>query len=172
MNPRDDMRPFSAKQGFTLIEITVVLALIGIFLFVTLPSFNVGGNTTDSFSRKIIVTVNSLKKRAVADGKDYALYIDMDEGKLLVADTAVSEEDLEKNLGGEDVPEGIEILDVEFPTKGKIASGIVAIRFYQKGYSDKAIIHIEDDDSERKSFLIEPFLPKVKLFDEYTGFDS
>ena len=167
------MRSFSAKEGFTLIEISVVLALIGIFLFVTLPRLTLGGNTTDKFSRKLIVTVNSLKKKAVADGKDYVLKIDLDAGKLRVTDESVTQEAFEQEEdAGEAVPENIQILDVEYPKKGKIASGTVNIRFYKKGYSDKAIIHIEDQDNERKSFLIEPFLPKVRLIDDYAGFEN
>ncbi len=46
------------------------------------------------------------------------------------------------------------------------------ICFYKAGYSDKAIIHIEDEDHYQVSFLIEPFLPNMKLYQEYVSFEE
>ena len=58
----------------------------------------------------------------------------------------------------------------EFLNEDKITRGIAEIHFYRKGYSDKALIHIEDDDNEQSSYLIEPFLPHVKIIEEYVEF--
>jgi hypothetical protein len=66
---------------------------------------------------------------------------------------------------------GIRFTDVEYPLTGKMSSGIAIISFYKKGYSDKAIIHIEDEDSEiQRSLLIEPFFSTVKLYETYEEF--
>ena len=80
-------------------------------------------------------------------------------------------EDQNKSLGEYQIPEGLRIVDVEFPGEETISSGEVEINFYVKGFSDRAIIHIEDDDKEL-SYVIEAFLLKVKLHDEFVGFDS
>jgi hypothetical protein len=61
-------------------------------------------------------------------------------------------------------------MDVEFVNEDKITKGVAGIQFYKKGYSDKALIHIEDKDNMKYSYLIEPFLPHVKIIEEYIDF--
>jgi hypothetical protein len=62
--------------------------------------------------------------------------------------------------------------DVEFPDEQVISAGRADIYFYEKGYSDKAIIHMVHDDDHRLSFLIEPFLPQVHLYNKYVGLED
>jgi len=50
--------------------------------------------------------------------------------------------------------------------RGEIQSGIAEIFFYKKGYSDQAVIVIENEDNRKLFFTIEPFLPAVKLYEE------
>ncbi len=171
MNRSKNMPCLNRNGGFTLIELVVVMALIGIFFAVTLPRFDIGVNKTDKFSRWFIVKVDSLKKRAAADKKNYILRIDMDEEKIYVADDSMSEEAMEAAAeSGYEIPESVTILDVEFAKKDPISSGVADIRFYEKGYSDKVIVHIEDDDDNQKTFIIEPFLPRIKLVEDYVDF--
>jgi len=40
------------------------------------------------------------------------------------------------------------ISNVEYPDGRVISSGVAAINFYKGGYSDKAIIHMEEDEEE------------------------
>jgi len=64
------------------------------------------------------------------------------------------------------------VINVEYPEKGIVSSGQADICFYRAGYSDKALIHIQGDDEQKISFLIEPFLPKVKLYEKYVDFED
>jgi hypothetical protein len=73
---------------------------------------------------------------------------------------------------GYKLPEDIKLLDVEYPDQEKISVGQADIYFNEKGYSDKAIIHLENDDNEKFSFLIEPFLLRVRLYNGYTEFED
>jgi hypothetical protein len=63
-------------------------------------------------------------------------------------------------------------LDVEYPGKGIVTAGKTPIYFYAKGYSDKALIHIRDTDNTVFSFLIEPFLPVVEVFEERVSLEG
>lgn len=163
-------RPY-ANKGFTLLEIVVVMALIGIFIAISLPRFDIGGDKADKFSRWFIVKVDSMKKQA-GGMETRILRIDMDGEKIWTVGESMSEEALEAaEEGGYEIPEGVRILDVEFPKKGKISSGIADIHFYKKGYSDKAMVHIEDEDDNLSTFVIEPFLPKIKLVQDYVEFE-
>ena len=66
----------------------------------------------------------------------------------------------------------VKLLDVEFPDDEKVSEGQADINFYQKGYSDMAIIHIENSDNERFSFAIEPFLSRVRWYQANVGFQD
>ena len=70
------------------------------------------------------------------------------------------------------VPAEFTVKDVEFPDRGQISIGQPDIRFSKKGYSDMALIHVELSDNSQRSFLIEPFLPRVKLYAENISFQE
>ena len=62
--------------------------------------------------------------------------------------------------------------DVEYPGLGKVTTGRADIFFYKENYSQAAFIHVEDDEYHKMTFQIEPFLPGVKIFDEYIEFEE
>ena len=88
--------------------------------------------------------------------------------------TPKARQELENSNGADfayALPGNVRIVEVEFPMGGKIGSGRADIRFYKTGHTDKALIHL--DDGERQlSFLIEPFLTKVKVFEKYASFED
>jgi len=166
--------PLKKNSGYTLIELVVVITLISIMLFFAIPRFQdtVLTDHTKKFSRWIITTIRSLKAAAVRDQKRYILNVNLDTGKFWVTSDSMSEEELQNAEKDEySLPEDVRIIDMEFPLKGKITGGQVEISFYKADYSDKVMIHIENNNRKQMSFLIEPFLPGVKLYEKYIGFD-
>lgn len=163
------------NNGFTLIELIVVISLVSIMLVFAVPRFHdtVLSDNTKTVSRWIILKVQSLKQRAVHDQKLYALHIDIDTDRLWITNESMSEEEVEKALlKAFELPDDISLLDVEYPEKEKVSSGQADIFFYKKGYSDRALVHISNEDNERFSFLIETFLSRVKLFEKYVSFEE
>jgi prepilin-type N-terminal cleavage/methylation domain-containing protein len=173
--PKSKIRNPKFPDGFTLIELIVVISLISLILFVAIPRFQstVFTDNTNKTSRWIMGKVQSLKTRAVRDQNLYILHVSLDANKLWVSDGSMSEEELENaELQGYKLPDDVRLIDVEYPQNEIIALGTADIRFYQKGYSDKALIHLENSDSEQRSFLIEPFLPGVKLYEKHIAFEN
>lgn len=166
---------FRLNQGFTLIELIVVITLISLMLFFAIPRFQVDvlSDNTNKVSRWIMVKVHSLKEKAVSEQKLYVLHISLDSNRLWVTSEIMSQEELQAaEANGYELSDDINLLDVEYPDEEKISVGRADIYFYKKGYSDKAIIHISNDDNERRSFLIEPFLSRVRLYNKYIGFED
>ena len=166
---------FRLNQGFTLIELIVVITLISLMLFFAIPRFQVDvlSDNTNKVSRWIMVKVHSLKEKAVSEQKLYVLHISLDSNRLWVTSEIMSQEELQAaEANGYELSDDINLLDVEYPDEEKISVGQADIYFYKKGYSDKAIIHISNDDNERRSFLIEPFLSRVRLYNKYIGFED
>jgi prepilin-type N-terminal cleavage/methylation domain-containing protein len=169
------MFSFRLNQGFTLIELIVVITLISLMLFFAIPRFQVDvlSDNTNKVSRWIMVKVHSLKEKAVREQKLYVLHISLDSNRLWVTSEIMSQEELQATeANGYELSDDINLLDVEYPDEEKISVGRADIYFYKKGYSDKAIIHISNDDNERRSFLIEPFLSRVRLYNKYIGFED
>jgi prepilin-type N-terminal cleavage/methylation domain-containing protein len=164
----------AGASGYTLVELIVVIALIGIMLSFSLPKFRDSFLTDNSkkVSRWFMIKVRSLKHEALKNRKLYILHLDLGEDRMWVSHEGMSEEEqAAASRSGYDLPENIEVIDVEYPDGEKISFGRADIRFYKDGYSDKVLIHLEDGDNNRTSLLIEPFLSKVKYYEEYVGFD-
>ena len=161
---------FKRNSGFTFIELIVVISLISLMLFFAIPRFqgSVFQDDSKKVSRWIIFKIQSLKEKAKRDQKLYVLHIDLDSNQLWATHSSMSQEEIQTaEYNGYNLPNDINVLDVEYPDD-KIASiGQADIHFYKKGYSDKAMIHIENNDNEQLSFLIEPFLPGVRIYQEY-----
>jgi general secretion pathway protein H len=169
------MEIIKKNEGFTLIELVVVITIISIMLGFAIPRFQ---NTflTDS-SRKasewITLTVFSLKERALREQKQYMLHIDMNEDRLWVTREDMTEEEAQAaGASGYQLPPDIHLMDVEYPDRHRQTTGQVYIRFYKNGYSDYLLIHISNNDNEQQSFLIEPFLPHIHLYEGYVSFQS
>ncbi len=166
---------FRKNNGFTLIELIVVISLISLMFFFAIPRIPVDAlsDNTRKVSRWIMLNVSALKEKAVHDQKRYVLNLSLDSNRLWVTSEIMSEEELEEAAAiGYNLPEDIKLLDVEYPDKEKISVGQAHIYFYKKGYSDKAIIHITNNDNEVLSFLIEPFLSRARLYNKYLEFED
>jgi prepilin-type N-terminal cleavage/methylation domain-containing protein len=160
--------------GFTLIELIVVISLIGLMLFFSLPRLQNNPFLDDSkkSARWLIGKVQALKESAIRDQKQYSLHFDLDGGLIWETNESMSQEDYESAvLNSYALPDDVRILDIEYPAKEKIISGQTEITFYKAGYTDKAFIHLQDGETYL-SFLIEPFLTNVQIIEKYVSFED
>jgi len=163
------------QDGFTLIELIVVISLMGLMLFFTLPRLGDNPFLEDSkqSSRWLIGKVQTLKERAIREQKQHSLHFDLDSGRIWETNESMSAEDIENAAlnSSYSLPDDLRIIDIEYPHKGKTYSGQAEITFYKAGYTDKVLVHMQEEESYL-SFLIEPFLANVQFFESYTGFDD
>ena len=163
----------SSKMGFTLIELMVVMLLISIVLAVAIPRFD-GGIFQDpekKMSRWMINSVRNLRSTAIQKQVIQTLVIDVNHHKMWFENDQMDEEErAAAPQSAFSMPGSFTIVDIQFPQRDRITSGTVAIQFYPGGYSDMALVHLENDDAQRMTYRIEPLLPKVKIFDEWIDF--
>ncbi|MBS3758500.1 MAG: type II secretion system protein [Desulfobacterales bacterium] len=163
-------------RGFTLIELIVVITLISIMMFFAAPRLSTNMLSSDErqVSKWIVLTVKSLKKNAVRGQIRHILHVDLDNNKLWtsvdVPQIDALEEMAQKKKGSYEMPDGFQLLDVQYPDGRKEDSGVAEICFFKKGYSDHAMIHLEDDDANRMTYEVEPFLLHVQIHEEYLEF--
>ena len=165
---------FLQNSGFTLIELIVVISLFGLMLFFSLPRLQDNPFLDDSkeSARWLIGKIQVLRENAIRNQKRYTLHFDLDSGRVWETDASMSQEELESAaINSKVLPFDIRIIDIEYPTRGKIDSGLAEIAFYKAGYTDKALVHMQDDDAYL-SFLIEPFLSRVRFHENYASFED
>lgn len=162
------------STGFTLLELIVVITLLGIMLVFTVPRFHetLFLDEGKKSARWIIGKVRALKEAAIRNQKNFTLHIDLDTQRYWETDESMSAETRESAaLNAASLPGDLKIADIEYPIRGKISSGQAAIMFYKTGYTDKLLIHLQDD-AEYVSFLIEPFLSEVTRYETYASFNN
>ena len=174
----------NSPKGFTLIELVAVLAVISIMLFFTVPRFNTFSQTDDikGVSRWLITTVSQLKSKAMSDQIPFVLTVDLSNNLFQISAVGTADESQpDEKASSEEaaisatefkLSDHIKITGVLYPGQDPISSGQADIFFYAKGYSDRAIIHIADDNNNRLSFLIEPFLNQVELLSGHLDFQQ
>jgi general secretion pathway protein H len=166
---------FNLSTGFTLVELIVVVALISLLLFIAMPRFQdtVLSDARRKMANWIMFKTQSLREKAIRDQVDYVLHVDIDNQHMWTSIENQAEESLEHSAKkGYELKQNLKIIDVEHQQQGKITSGTADILFYSRGYADRAFIHVEENDEKQLSFLVETFLPEVKMYEEYRSFED
>lgn len=172
------MSKITSSAGFTLMELIAVLFIISIMLAFAVPEFsrNMMRNDTKTTLNWIVFNVSKFKKEARHQGKDFFMCIP-DTNLIQIKTGSTDPESTEADILAEFlVPEDLTLDRVDFNRPGQesdddAAAEDACIHFYGKGYSDQAIIHISDNDGNFFSCMIQPFLHRVKIYNEYVQFE-
>jgi general secretion pathway protein H len=172
MNPEPNN--LSSSKGFTLIELSVVVFLIGLMLLIAVPKvrdtmLSDGLKTTVNY---LTGTARELRSDAVRNQVDYILRLDLDNNLIWTHSADMTPEGKnEMKKRAFKVPEEVNILDVYFFEKEKIIDGEALIRFSRKDYMHPAVVHLAQKD-QRFTLVFEPFLSSVRIYDKFINFSG
>ena len=158
------------RQGFTLIELTVVVFLIGVMLAVSIPRFRYSliTDSLKSTTRRIVGLVKGLRNEAIREQKIYLLHFDIGSNQIWIDSDTITEEEREMaQKKAFHLPPGVQILDVWTKRKGKRVDGNIVIQFSKKGYIEQTVIHLGAEDGREFTLFLSPFLGKIKSYDKY-----
>jgi len=167
----NNKQPESYK-GFTLIELSVVVFLIGLMLLIAVPKVR---DTMLSDGLKITVnhltgTARELRSDAVRNQVDYILHLDLNNNLIWTHSmdmTPEAKDEMKKRAFK--LPEEVKITDVCRPGKEKITDGEALIMFSRKDYMHPAVVHLTQKD-HCFTLVFEPFLSSVRTYNEYIDF--
>jgi len=160
----------------------VVITLIGTMMFFAVPRLNTNLLSSDKreVSKWLVLTVKRLKENAVRQQIRHILHVDFDNHKFWTSmDTPASAEmpeidelaEMAESKQNEfQLPDGYRLLDVQYRRDQRESSGVAEIRFYKKGYSDHAMIHVENAEANRFTYEIQPFLLQVQVHEDHVEF--
>ena len=166
-----------SSRGFTLLELIVVVALIGIMLVVSVPNLQntLIDDQLKATSRKIIGLIRGVRELAVREQQPYFLSIDRNQNRIWYEkDTEIEvTEDAEdtENTGDRqelNIPDDIRISEIWTRSEGEYSDDQSRIWVSRKGYMDQTVLHLRDEDDNVLSLHFSPFLGSVTIYDEYT----
>lgn len=164
-------RSSNHQDGFTLLELLVVCALIGMLLMTGVPAFReaVVDDTLRSDARKLIGYIKVVREKGVREQRSYLLYFDLAEKRVYhrLEEDKGSEENTEDEKKILRFSDNVSIRDLWTKSDGTLGSGLVELWVSRQGYLDRSVIHLENNDGEGVSLLVSPFLPDIEVRDGY-----
>jgi general secretion pathway protein H len=159
-------------RGYTLIELSVVVLLIGMMVFLAVPRVrdNLLNDDLKATTRQLVGAARELRNEAVREQVDYVLHLDLAQpGFWTYSADATAEKQSEIRKEAIRFPEGIRIADVRRPEEARKTEGEAFIRFFRKGYVDPTVVHLVKDD-RAFTLVFNPFLQAVSVYEKYVDF--
>jgi type II secretion system protein H len=164
------MRPLVRENGFTLIELIVVIVIIGLTTALTMPRFRYSllSDPLKTSTRRLAGLINNLSQEAIHENEDVLLYFDLSgdlywteksgmtaEGRLLAKEKAVK------------LPEEIEVIDIRKKGEDRAITGEVALRITKRGYLQPAVIHLGKEGGKVFTLSLRTFSGRVEIREGY-----
>lgn len=160
-------------QGFTLLELIVVMALIALTAAFAVPQFGgfFAGDRMKSTVRKLVGLVHQTAGLARRYQEPYLLQYREAERRFV----AVPERDKEEKQAREGEQKilalavGDAVVVGEFWSwySGSVAGNQRVIRFSKEGYIEPTILYIGRQDGPEMSVILPPFLGKIRVEDRH-----
>ena len=160
-------RALRSSEGFTILEIILVLFLLVGLLGIVLPRISLEENL-GSVGRKMVGNVRSLQHLAMSTQKTVRLYIDIDRGTYWAMLLDGNQEKVPGDpawLTPLTLPETIRFSDILL-NQGKKESGRVDLFFYPTGRIDSATMHLMNERNNILAIAIEPVTGAIRMSDE------
>lgn len=161
------------RAGFTLIEIAVVLAIIGMVMLLVIPRLPSSDQENLKISaRTLASTIRYLQERATTTTSQSGYYLLLEPGtesvKILeIGDDGNSKEPADPLLQKLPLKEGVIVADVRIPRLGKVIDGQLRVDVGVGGIRDFVTIHLRSTDGQFWTVMVFPSGGKVKAIEGY-----
>jgi general secretion pathway protein H len=179
----------SASRGFTLLEIMMVMVVLTMVTAFAMPRLRSAlfSDQLKATARQLEGLVVEMGQEAIRSQSEQLLHFDLerklvwsssvkpDKGKdpdAVWDTTPVWEEDKALQARRLTIPESVRVVDISSASAGKRSSGTTVIRFSTKGYVDKTLIHLRDDEGRDLTLILSPFLAVTRVLDSYVEIED
>lgn len=164
---------WNRQDGFTLVELGVVMLLLVLFSVLTIPVFGgFGSNRLNSSARRLAGTVKYLYNESALSGLSYRIVYDLDQ-EAYRAERVEANGDVTEVGGtgrGRELGGDVRFEDVTLVDRGKYTSGQVTEKIEPVGWLEEAVIHLKEGDRQLTLHL-QPFTGTTKVYEGYREID-
>ena len=161
----------SRQSGFTLIEIAIVMAIIGMVMLLVVPRLPSSDQENLKISaRTLASTLRYLQERATASSTGYVMSLAPGTESVKIIEAGVDGSDKEPTdplLLKTPLKEGIVVADVRIPRLGKITEGQLRIDVGVGGVRDFVTIHLRSAAGQFWTVMVFKSGGKVKAYEGY-----
>lgn len=164
-------RPVRSEDGFTLLEMIVVLFLLVAMLGIVIPRIDLNDDLAAT-GRKFIGTLRTLQGIAMSTQKPIKLYLDLDQNRYWAV---TMEEKEEKSLpdaawaSPRIFPETIRLAEASSGSIKRTA-GRLDLMLYPNGRIDEAILYLADTGNNILAIIVEPATGAIRTSDQRVEF--
>jgi len=168
-------RAVGKAHGFTLIELVVVMALLAVMTSFAVPALRTAffPDQLKGTARRLLGLVNEVGQASRAEQQEYVISYDRSLRIFRVrlggtAGGAATERSKEaaQRFRALPLPEEVQLVD-SLSVHGGTEPGGLILRFSQKGYVDKTLIHLRDAAGQELTLTLSPFLGVSRVFASY-----
>ena len=164
-------------RGFTLLELIVVCALIGIMLTISVPSLRSAffTNPLKSTARQVVGVINEVRQTAVRNQEPYNLHISQLENRIWYE--KAEKEKKEKDAIEDDsdtlkkrelqLPDTVTLARVWLQSSGVLSEDKTTFWISKKGYMEQAAIQLLDESDNSLSVQLNPFTDPIAVTNEF-----
>ena len=165
-------------SGFSFMELIVVMFILSILAFFTIPVFKAQGigQQENSGDRQMLVGfIEALRQKSVRENQDYLLHLDLLNGRVWATGPVSKASELTS-------PE-TEKQEAEFQLSGSSLSGVelvnqadppmddTVVRIFSNGTVDMALIHLATEDGDI-TLKLHPFISDVEIIQGVQSFND
>ncbi|MBA4396855.1 MAG: hypothetical protein C0394_05670 [Syntrophus sp. (in: bacteria)] len=162
------------QAGYTLIELTVVILLIGLMLFLAAPRIRdtLLDDSLKSAARHLAGAAKTLRNEAVREQVDYVLHLDLNNNAFWTyAADMTPEKRSERQKGAYRFPPDVKIADAYRIGREKQTDGDATIVFFKRGYVQPTVVHLAKGD-RTFTLVFQPFLSTVEIHGKYVDYSD
>jgi len=155
--------------GYTLIELSIVVFLIGLMLLIAVPKVRetLFTDPLSSATRRLVGATRELRSLAVRDQVDQILEVNLDQRSYWVYSADMTPEKKEElKTRASRLPGEVKFADIYIAGKDKKTAGDASIRFFSRGYTDPAVIHLAEGE-RFMTLVLHPFVNTVETHEKY-----
>ena len=162
------------KSGFTLIELTLVIVIMGILFTLSIPYFPgvFGGTELGVAARDLAGTLLYARYLAITEGVDQRVNYDLNRKQYWISKRekeSFAEEDIynrrKTSLGRtRTLPRGVRIKDFATP-RGEFSGGIGYTTFYPNGSAELSFLHLVNKEESIHTVVVFRATGRVKTYD-------